>query len=279
MSYAAAIDLLNAMAPELFTQPGQPRRKFSLDQVRILLHALGDPHTRFPSVLIAGTNGKGSTAATLASILTEAGFRTGLYTSPHLERVNERIRVGRDLNRDDDFARLFFPRPRLRAGAVARGRPPAVSQLFRMSHRACVSVFCRSAHGDRRARGGHGRTSRRHQCGGSFALHRHRHLPRPHGVARFDNRRNHSRKSWHSPPRRHLVTLPQHPDASQVLGEMAAQLGVRGVSAVPCMPPIGAGPASPIPSKSWARPSNWHRRCWAPTSTATWRWPWPPLWN
>jgi len=88
MSYAAALEKLNAMAPELFSRPGQPRRKFSLEQVRTLLSAMGDPHRRFRSVLIAGTNGKGSTAATLASILTEAGLRTGLYTSPHLERIN-----------------------------------------------------------------------------------------------------------------------------------------------------------------------------------------------
>src|ERR1700750_2611716 len=105
MSYAAALEQLNAMAPELFTRPGEPRRKFSLDQVRILLAALGDPHPRFRSVLIAGTNGKGSTASMLASILTESGLKTGLYTSPHLERVNERIRIGRDLITDDDFAR------------------------------------------------------------------------------------------------------------------------------------------------------------------------------
>ncbi len=59
MSYAAAIDQLNAMAPELYARPGQPRRKFSLGEVRILLDALGNPHRNFPSVLIAGTNGKG----------------------------------------------------------------------------------------------------------------------------------------------------------------------------------------------------------------------------
>ncbi|HUX28593.1 MAG TPA: hypothetical protein VMV39_07385, partial [Terracidiphilus sp.] len=93
MSYAAAIDQLNAMAPELYTRTGQARRKFSLDEVRVLLGALGNPHREFPSVLIAGTNGKGSTAATLASILTASGLRTGLYTSPHLARPNERIRV------------------------------------------------------------------------------------------------------------------------------------------------------------------------------------------
>ena len=108
MSYAAAIEQLSAMTPELYAKAGQARRKFSLDEVRILLAALGDPQRRFPAVLIAGTNGKGSTAATLASILTEAGLRTGLYTSPHLERPNERIRVGRAEIADGDFARLFF---------------------------------------------------------------------------------------------------------------------------------------------------------------------------
>jgi dihydrofolate synthase/folylpolyglutamate synthase len=57
-------------------------------------------------VLIAGTNGKGSTAATLASILRASGLKTGLYTSPHLVRINERIRVnGKEIS-DDDFADL-----------------------------------------------------------------------------------------------------------------------------------------------------------------------------
>src|ERR1035438_5356188 len=50
MSYAAAIDQLNAMVPELYTQGGQPRRKFSLEEIGVLLSALGDPHRRFPSV-------------------------------------------------------------------------------------------------------------------------------------------------------------------------------------------------------------------------------------
>lgn len=108
MSYAAAIDQLNAMVPELYTSSGQPRRKFSLDEIRILLDALGNPHRRFPSVLIAGTNGKGSTAATLASILAASGLRTGLYTSPHLARVNERIRLDRVEIADAAFAALYF---------------------------------------------------------------------------------------------------------------------------------------------------------------------------
>src|ERR1700688_554413 len=108
MSYAAAIEALNAMAPELYTRPGAPRRKFSLAEIGILLHHLNNPHHRFQSILIAGTNGKGSTAATLSSILIAAGLRTGLYTSPHLERVNERVRVNQAEITDQDFARHFF---------------------------------------------------------------------------------------------------------------------------------------------------------------------------
>src|SRR5580698_11370111 len=93
MSYAAAIENLSALIPELFSTPGAHRRKFSLKEIGILCAALGDPHRQFPSVLIAGTNGKGSTASTLASIVRESGLRVGLYTSPHLDRVNERIRL------------------------------------------------------------------------------------------------------------------------------------------------------------------------------------------
>ena len=108
MSYAAAIEQLNAMVPELYTGAGVPRRKFSLDEIGILLGALDDPQHRFPSILIAGTNGKGSTASTLASVLTASGVRTGLYTSPHLARVNERIRVNGAEIGDEAFARLYF---------------------------------------------------------------------------------------------------------------------------------------------------------------------------
>jgi len=67
--------------------------KLGLESIARLLQAVGDPHRRFPSILIGGTNGKGSTAAFLASILQAAGYRIGLYTSPHLLDFTERIRV------------------------------------------------------------------------------------------------------------------------------------------------------------------------------------------
>lgn len=130
MSYAEAVDRLYARGLELAAPAkGEPRRKFDLEHMRTLMRAVGDPQRSFRSVLIAGTNGKGSTAATLGSIVAAAGYRMGLYTSPHLIRVNERIQVSAPSHpteytsadaptsagpahllpiADDDFARLYF---------------------------------------------------------------------------------------------------------------------------------------------------------------------------
>ena len=62
--------------------------------MRALLRHLGNPHQGVPSIIVAGTNGKGSTSATLASILETAGYRTGVYTSPHLVDIRERWVIG-----------------------------------------------------------------------------------------------------------------------------------------------------------------------------------------
>ena len=104
ISYQSAVASLYALGHELHAP-----RKFDLAHTRVLVRALGDPERRFPSVLIAGTNGKGSTAATLASILRAAGHRTGLYTSPHLVRINERIRIDGEATSDSDFAAAYIP--------------------------------------------------------------------------------------------------------------------------------------------------------------------------
>ena len=66
-----------------------------LIRMRRLMARLGHPELRFPSVLITGTNGKGSTAAFLEAVLVAQGYRTGLFTSPHLVDVRERVRVGK----------------------------------------------------------------------------------------------------------------------------------------------------------------------------------------
>ena len=67
--------------------------KFGLRGIRSLLGSLGNPEKEFPALHVAGTNGKGSTASMLASVLTAAGYKTGLYTSPHLVSFTERIRI------------------------------------------------------------------------------------------------------------------------------------------------------------------------------------------
>src|SRR5690242_4322203 len=104
-TYESAVESLLSLAPELWTHKGSaPRRKFDLEHMRVLTEALGHPERRFPSVIVAGTNGKGSTSATLASVLRTAGYRTGLYTSPHLVRVNERIAINGETISDVDFA-------------------------------------------------------------------------------------------------------------------------------------------------------------------------------
>lgn len=82
-----------ATAAEILSRLEASGIKLGLERLGRLLARLGHPELRSPSVLIAGTNGKGSTSALLASMATAAGYRTGLYTSPHLESVEERLRI------------------------------------------------------------------------------------------------------------------------------------------------------------------------------------------
>jgi dihydrofolate synthase/folylpolyglutamate synthase len=104
MNYDESVRALMALGREL-ASPQQARvQKFGLSNTATLAEALGNPQRNAPCVHIAGTNGKGSTAAMLDSVLRMAGRRTGLYTSPHLERINERIRINGDDISDEDFA-------------------------------------------------------------------------------------------------------------------------------------------------------------------------------
>jgi dihydrofolate synthase / folylpolyglutamate synthase len=87
--------------------------RLGLEGIERLLESGGRPDLRFPSVLIAGTNGKGSTAAHLAAILRAAGLRTGLFTSPHLSRFHERIRIdGKEIESErlDSLLARWWPR-------------------------------------------------------------------------------------------------------------------------------------------------------------------------
>jgi dihydrofolate synthase / folylpolyglutamate synthase len=104
MNYDETVRALYALGREL-ASPRQARvQKFALDNISTLARALGNPHLAVPCAHIAGTNGKGSAAAFLEAILRAAGMRTGLYTSPHLERINERIRITGEEISDEAFA-------------------------------------------------------------------------------------------------------------------------------------------------------------------------------
>ena len=98
MTHAEALAWLDSLE-SLGIQPG-------LDRITALLARLGDPHRGLPAVIVAGTNGKGSVVAFLAAILEAAGVKAGIYTSPHLVRFNERIRVGAEEIADTDLATL-----------------------------------------------------------------------------------------------------------------------------------------------------------------------------
>jgi dihydrofolate synthase / folylpolyglutamate synthase len=240
MSYAAAIDQLNSLVPELHTRPGQQRRKFSLDQMRILLAALGDPQMSFSSVLIAGTNGKGSTASTLASILIAGGLRTGLYTSPHLTRVNERICVDRNEIPDEAFAILFFRVRETALRLVENGRLPQPPSFFEILtaiaflHFADVGIEIAVLEV-----GMGGRLDATNVVtpllsvitdisldhmewlGGTIAA-----------IAR--------EKAGILRPGGTLVTLPQQPKVNQVLGEVATGMAARFADATPYLPAPGS---------------------------------------
>lgn len=141
MSYETAIASMYALGHELAQTPAH---RFDLKHMRVLLAALGNPERRFPSVLIAGTNGKGSTAATLASILQASGVKTGLYTSPHLVRINERIRIGGNAINDDEFALLHDVVDRTAERLVGEGELPWHSSFFEMLTAIAFEHFARS---------------------------------------------------------------------------------------------------------------------------------------
>ena len=90
--YNDAIEFLYTSMP-MFQRVGASAYKPGLDTVKLLDEAFGNPHLKYKTIHIAGTNGKGSTAHTIAAILQSAGYRVGLYTSPHLVDFRERIRV------------------------------------------------------------------------------------------------------------------------------------------------------------------------------------------
>jgi len=240
MSYGAAIDHLHALTQEL--APSAPRKKFDLAHMRVLAEALRNPQRQFASVLIAGTNGKGSTAATLAAILAAAGLRVGLYTSPHLSRVTERIRaadVAGDLLREipeETFARLYFQVDETARTLVADGRLPHHPSFFEALTALAFLYFAEQKLDFAVLEVGMGgrldatnivepllsvitdiALDHQDYLGDTIAE-----IAREKaGILRQDGT---------------LITLPQHPGANQAIGEVAVALDVRGVNAADYLP-------------------------------------------
>jgi len=124
MSFDEALSYLVSLGHETLTI------KLGLANTETLLGALGDPHKEFPAVQIAGTNGKGSTAVTLDSICRAAGIRTGLFTSPHLISITERITIGGEQISETDFARLTAQVKAIAEELVQQGRLEALPTFF-----------------------------------------------------------------------------------------------------------------------------------------------------
>jgi dihydrofolate synthase / folylpolyglutamate synthase len=236
MSYADAILRLSALGQELHTAPGQPRRKFDLKHMRALMMALGDPQKSFASILVAGTNGKGSTSATLASILTRAGYRAGLYTSPHLSRVNERIQVDGQAIGDEEFAALFSRVEEAAAALVRAGELPQEPSFFETVtaigflhfaewrvHTAVVEV------------GMGGRLDATNIVEPAVSVITDISLDHMEWLGSTIGQIARE-KAGILRPDGVMVTLPQHPEANHVLGEVALPLGVRGVNAAEYIP-------------------------------------------
>lgn len=130
MTYNEAVHYLFTLGRELASPRQASATKFDLENITALCERLGHPERAFESAHIAGTNGKGSTAAMLESILRAAELRTGLYTSPHLERINERIRIdGKEIS-DEDFAAAFTHLHEVIEELLAVGRLAAHPTFF-----------------------------------------------------------------------------------------------------------------------------------------------------
>jgi len=238
MSYETAVARMYTLGHELAQTPSQ---KFDLAHMRVLLGALEHPERRFPSVLIAGTNGKGSTAATLASILRASGLKTGLYTSPHLVRINERIRINGAEIADDDFALLHDLVERTAERLVEEGDLPWHPSFFEMLTAIAFECFAQSKVEIAVLEVGMGgRLDATNVVEPlvsvitDISLDHQKFLGdtvteiacEKAGIIRRDGV---------------VVTLPQQPQANDVIGNTILELNARAVSAVLYVPPVSPG--------------------------------------
>ncbi len=139
MNFDEALSYLLSLGHETLTI------KLGLKNTETLLSALDHPHKKFRSVQIAGTNGKGSTAVMLDSICRAAGICTGLFTSPHLVSITERIQIdGRPIS-ENDFARFTTEVKEIADQSVAEGRLETMPTFF--EHLTAIALL---AFGDAR---------------------------------------------------------------------------------------------------------------------------------
>jgi dihydrofolate synthase / folylpolyglutamate synthase len=235
MSYEIAIARMYALGHELTKLPSQ---KFDLSHMRVLLAGLDNPERRFPAVLIAGTNGKGSTAATLASILQASGVQTGMYTSPHLLRINERIRMnGLDIP-DDDFALIHDVVDRTAERLVSEGELPWHPSFFEMMTAIAFEYFAKRRVDIAVLEVGMGGrldatnvVEPRVSVITDISLDHQQFLGNT--VAEIAREKAGIIRTGGV-----VVTLPQQPQANDVIGNTILDLGARGVSAVPYVPPV-----------------------------------------
>jgi dihydrofolate synthase/folylpolyglutamate synthase len=243
MSYETAVAQMYALGHELAQTPS---RKFDLEHMRVLLAALGNPENRFPTVLIAGTNGKGSTAATLASILQASGLKTGLYTSPHLVRINERIRLNGKPIGDDDFATLHDVVDRTAERLVGEGDLPWHPSFFEMLTAMAFEYFARIRPDMVVLEVGMGGrldatnvVEPRLTIITDISLDHQKYLGET--VAEIARE-----KAGTIRPGGVVVTLPQLPEANDVIGNTILDMNARAVNAVPYVPPVSPGSASSL---------------------------------
>jgi dihydrofolate synthase/folylpolyglutamate synthase len=227
-----------------------PAHKFDLTHMRVLLAALGHPEKRVPSVLVAGTNGKGSTAATLASILEASNLKTGLYTSPHLVSINERIRIDDQPITDQDFARVHDEVEEVAGRLVANGGLPWHPSFFEMLTAMTFEHFARIRPDMVVLEVGMGGrldatnvVEPRLSIITDISLDHQKYLGTSVGeIAR--------EKVGIIRAGAAVVTLPQSPEANAVIGNTILDMGARTVSAVQYVPPVSPGSSSCFTAES-----------------------------
>ncbi|MGD0468824.1 MAG: folylpolyglutamate synthase/dihydrofolate synthase family protein [Terriglobales bacterium] len=251
MSYETAVAQMYALGHELAQTPSH---KFDLAHIRVLLAALGHPENSFPTVLVAGTNGKGSTAATLASILQASGLKTGLYTSPHLVRINERIRLNGKPIADDDFAMLHDVVDRTAERLVGEGDLPWHPSFFETLTAMAFEYFARNRPDMVVLEVGMGGrldatnvVEPRLSIITDISLDHQKYLGETVGeIAR--------EKAGIIRPGGIVVTLPQLPEANDVIGNTILDVGARAVNAVPYVPPVSPSSGQwPVAGGQWQR--------------------------